>query len=72
MKLTNLKEFYNNAVAALGFKKVIITVLSGFAGWCVCSIAALGIVPDNPHSIEQPAIETVQTMTENVIEKENV
>lgn len=72
MKLITFKELYDRAVSVLGFKKVLITALSGFAGWCVCSTAALAIVPDNPQAIEQPVTETVQTVAENIIEKENV
>lgn len=65
MKLIDFKELYNKVVSVLGFKKVLITVLSGFAGWCVCSTAALVIVPDNPQLVEE-------SVTENIIEKENV
>lgn len=71
MKIINFKDFYDNAVSTLGFKKVLITTLSGFAGWCVCSTVALIAVPDNPQIIEQPVTETVQTVTETIIERKN-
>ena len=69
MKMINLKEVYNNAVATLGFKKVLITATSGFSGWCVCSTVALLLVPDNPQVIEKPAVKTV---AKNITKKENV
>lgn len=64
MKMDRIEKLYSNAVSVLGFKKVLITVLSGFAGWCICSTVALAVVPDNPQNIEQ-------FTNEIIVEKEN-
>lgn len=72
MKMISCKELYNNAVSVFGFKKVAITLMSGFTGWCVCTTTALLLVPDNPQVIEKPVAKTAKTVTKNIVEKENV